>query len=84
MRAAGGGSIVNLASVAGEHVTKASKVAHLPPVSTLFAAFLGNNPIGRLLQPTGALGSLPAHSGAVLTGNGSSRSSSRARSTTAW
>jgi MFS family permease len=47
----------------------ASKVAHLPPVSTLFAAFLGNNPIGHLLQPTGALGSLPAHSVAVLTGN---------------
>ena len=47
----------------------ASRVAHLPPVSTLFAAFLGNNPIGHLLQPTGVLGSLPAHSVAVLTGN---------------
>jgi MFS family permease len=47
----------------------ASQLAHLPPVSTLFAAFLGNNPIGHLLQPTGVLGSLPAHSIAVLTGN---------------
>jgi Fungal trichothecene efflux pump (TRI12) len=47
----------------------ASRVAHLPPVSTLFAAFLGYNPIGHLLQPTGVLGSLPAHSVAVLTGN---------------
>jgi hypothetical protein len=47
----------------------ASRLAHLPPVSTLFAAFLGNNPIGHLLQPTGVLGSLPAHSIAVLTGN---------------
>jgi MFS family permease len=47
----------------------ASRVANLPPVSTLFAAFLGNNPIGHLLRPTGVLGSLPTHSVAVLTGN---------------
>jgi MFS family permease len=46
----------------------ASGVAHLPPVSTLFAAFLGNNPIGHLLAPSGVLGSLPARSVAVLTG----------------
>jgi MFS family permease len=33
----------------------AASVAHLPPVSTLFAAFLGNNPIQHLLEPTGVL-----------------------------
>jgi MFS family permease len=53
----------------GVPATVASGVAHLPPVSTLFAAFLGNNPIGHLLAPSGVLGSLPAHSVAVLTGN---------------
>jgi MFS family permease len=46
----------------------AASVAHLPPVSTLFAAFLGDNPVGHLLAPTGVLGSLPAHNVAVLTG----------------
>ena len=29
----------------------AAHVAHLPPVSTLFASFLGYNPIGSLLKP---------------------------------
>ena len=29
----------------------ASRVAHLPPVSTLFAAFLGYNPMQHLLRP---------------------------------
>jgi MFS family permease len=46
----------------------ASSVAHLPPVSTLFAAFLGNNPIRHLLEPTGVLARLPAHDVATLTG----------------
>jgi MFS family permease len=46
----------------------AASVAHLPPVSTLLAAFLGDNPVGHLLAPTGVLGSLPAHKVAVLTG----------------
>jgi hypothetical protein len=46
----------------------AAGVAQLPPVSTLFAAFLGVNPIGHLLAPTGILPSLPAHNVAVLTG----------------
>jgi MFS family permease len=46
----------------------ASSVAHLPPVSSLFAAFLGNNPIGHLLAPSGVLATLPEHSVAVLTG----------------
>jgi MFS family permease len=46
----------------------AASVAHLPPVSTLFAAFLGNNPIRHLLEPTGVLARLPAHDVATLTG----------------
>ena len=36
-------------------------VAHLPPVSTLFAALLGYNPVQNLLGPTGVLHHLPAH-----------------------
>ncbi|HEY2764553.1 MAG TPA: MFS transporter [Pseudonocardiaceae bacterium] len=46
----------------------AGRVADLPPVSTLFAAFLGENPIGHLLAPTGVLSALPSHQVAVLTG----------------
>jgi len=46
----------------------ATGVAHLPPVSTLFAAFLGINPIGHLLQPSGVLHTLPPHNVATLTG----------------
>jgi MFS family permease len=45
----------------------AAHVASLPPVSTLFAAFLGNNPIGHLLA--GHLANLPEHNVAVLTGH---------------
>jgi len=44
-------------------------LAHLPPVSTLFAAFLGNNPIQHQLAPTGVLATLPAHNIATLTGS---------------
>jgi hypothetical protein len=40
----------------------------LPPVSSVFAAFLGFNPIQTLLAPTGVLARLPAHSVATLTG----------------
>ena len=47
----------------------AAQVAGLPPVSTLFAAFLGSNPIQHLLGPSGVLPTLsPAHS-ATLTGH---------------
>jgi MFS family permease len=43
-------------------------VAGLPPVSSMFAAVLGENPVAHLLAPTGALSSLsPAHQH-VLTG----------------
>jgi MFS family permease len=46
----------------------AAEAANLPPVGTLFAAFLGNNPIEHLLQASGTLATLPAHNVAVLTG----------------
>jgi MFS family permease len=45
----------------------ASGVAHLPPVGSLFAAFLGFNPIQTLLGPQ-VLGSLPPGKAAFLTG----------------
>jgi hypothetical protein len=47
----------------------AHQVAQLPPVSILFAAFLGYNPIRHLVGPH-VLAALPAHSQAVLTGRG--------------
>jgi MFS family permease len=45
----------------------AQVAAHLPPVSILFAAFLGYNPIQHLLGST-ALAHLSAHQQALLTG----------------
>ena len=44
----------------------AAHVAGLPPVSSVFAAFLGFNPIATLLHPSGVLNSLPLHDVAVL------------------
>jgi MFS family permease len=45
----------------------AARVAHLPPVGSLFAAFLGYNPVGTLLHPV--LGHMPAAKAAFLTGH---------------
>src|SRR5947209_11608740 len=36
----------------GVPTTTAIKIAHLPPVASLFAAFLGYNPIQQLLGPS--------------------------------
>ena len=47
----------------------AAQVSHLPPVSTVFAALLGFNPVQHLLAHSGVLATLPRHSVAVLTGN---------------
>jgi MFS family permease len=44
----------------------ALKVSHLPPVGSLFAAFLGYNPMGTLLAPI--IHTLPAHTVRYLTG----------------
>jgi MFS family permease len=46
----------------------AARLAHLPAVSILFAAFLGFNPIRTLLGPTGVLSHLPPVRAAFLTG----------------
>jgi MFS family permease len=46
----------------------AAKIGAAPPVSSLFAAFLGYNPVHQLLAPTGVLARLPAHQVSVLTG----------------
>jgi MFS family permease len=46
----------------------AHQIAGLPPVGSLFAAFLGINPVAQLLAPSGALRHLPAASVARLTG----------------
>jgi MFS family permease len=52
----------------GVPLAQAASVAHLPPVSTVFAAMLGYNPVQTLLAPTGLLHTLPASSVATLTG----------------
>jgi nicotinamidase-related amidase/MFS family permease len=46
----------------------AHQIGALPPVSSLFAAILGVNPIQNLLTPSGALSSLPAANRQTLTG----------------
>jgi MFS family permease len=46
----------------------AGQISQLPPVSSLFAAFLGYNPIQQLLGPTGALDQVSAAQSATLTG----------------
>jgi MFS family permease len=46
----------------------AAHMASLPPVSTLFASFLGYNPIRNLLRASGELARLPRRNAAVLTG----------------
>jgi len=56
------------AGAKGVPAAAAAKVAHLPPVSALFAALFDYNPIHTLLAPTGVLRSLPPGTVAVLTG----------------
>jgi EmrB/QacA subfamily drug resistance transporter len=46
----------------------ADQIANIPPVGSLFAAFLGYNPIETLLGPTGILKAIPASDAATLTG----------------
>ncbi len=52
----------------GVPLSVATQVSHLPPVSTMFAALLGYNPVRNLLAPSGTLAKLPAHNAAVLVG----------------
>ncbi|MBV2356259.1 MFS transporter [Streptomyces sp. J2-1] len=53
----------------GVPAATAHQVASLPPVSTLFATFLGNNPIGHLLGGGDVLNHLTAAQRATLTGH---------------
>ncbi len=53
---------------AGVPATVAAMLAHLPPTSALFAAFLGYNPMGTLL-PSDVQQALPAMQRAVLLGH---------------
>ena len=46
----------------------AHQIGNLPPVGSLFAAFLGYNPVHQLLAPTGVLKHLPARNVHALTG----------------
>jgi len=57
------------AGLLAEHVPAAvaHQVAGLPPVSSLFAAFLGYNPMGELIPPD-VLHALPPANAAMLTG----------------
>jgi hypothetical protein len=52
----------------GVPLATATSIAHLPPVSTVFAAMLGYNPVANLLAPSGLLRALPAKNVATLTG----------------
>jgi MFS family permease len=51
----------------GVPATDAARVSHLPPVATLFASFLGYNPMATLLGPH-VLHGLPAGQARALTG----------------
>jgi hypothetical protein len=46
----------------------AHQIGSLPPVSSLFAAVLGVNPVQHVLASTGTLATLPVSSRQVLTG----------------
>ena len=46
----------------------AARVSHLPPVSTVFAALPGYNPVAHLLRGSGVLAALPHQKVAALTG----------------
>ncbi|WP_086723017.1 MFS transporter [Streptomyces carpinensis] len=53
----------------GVPAAAAQHAASLPPVSTLFATFLGNNPVEHLLGSGGILAHLPAAQRQALTGH---------------
>ena len=61
----------------------AHQIGSLPPVSSLFAAVLGVNPVQHLLAASHVLSTLPAASQRILIGREFFRNSSRCRSTRA-
>jgi MFS family permease len=60
------GALVHGLRAQGVSAPLATSVSHLPPVGSLFAAFLGYNPMAQLLGP--AAHTLPSHTYAYLTG----------------
>ena len=52
----------------GVPAASALAISKLPPTASVFAAFLGYNPVKSLLGPSGVLGHLPAARAAFLTG----------------
>jgi MFS family permease len=62
------GALVHGLTAQGVPSGAADTVAAVPPVGTVFAAFLGFNPIAQLLGPTGVLTTLPAANVHTLTG----------------
>ena len=61
-------TLANGLTNAGVPVGVATRLAHLPPTSALFAAFLGYNPIGTLLPPA-VQQALPTAKRTVLLGH---------------
>jgi MFS family permease len=53
----------------GVPLAAATQISRLPPVSTVFAALLGYNPVQHLLGPSRVLASLPPGRAAALTGH---------------
>jgi MFS family permease len=59
------GSVLHGLTSVGVPIVDARRVAALPPVSTLFASFLGYNPLEHLLSPH-VIASLPTHTQLAL------------------
>jgi MFS family permease len=63
------GSLFHGLTANGVPTNVASRISHLPPISTIFSAFLGYDPVQHLVG-TSVLAHLSAHHRAVLTGRG--------------
>jgi MFS family permease len=61
-------TLTNGLSAQGVPHSVAHQIGSLPPVGSLFAAFLGFNPVHELLAPTGVLSHISPANAAVLTG----------------
>jgi MFS family permease len=61
-------SLIRGLTAQGVPLSVATQVSHLPPVSTVFAALLGYNPVQHLLKSSGVLSRLPASNVSALTG----------------
>jgi hypothetical protein len=75
-------SLTDGLTAAGLSSASAAKVANLPPVSVLFAAFLGYNPMQALLGPPSGRCLRPARR--LSPGTSSSPALSPGRSTRVW